>query len=125
MSIYQIAIDAVNRQIADVARETKSTMESFAPHPTGAPRGKGSMSTGKTKATIAIEKRSDHEYFIHPTTEYAKFAEEGRGPVRARGKALRFIGSDGRVHYAREVAPMEGWHFVKRTAEIIRAKYGG
>lgn len=51
-------------------------------------------------------------------TPYGRYVEEGRGPVVARGRALRFeIG--GRVLYRKRVGPAQGrWMFRKATARI-------
>ena len=52
-------------------------------------------------------------------TPYARWHEEGRGPVVARGKALRFtIG--GRTIYRKRVGPAAGRWYMKKSADRVR-----
>ena len=101
-----------------------SYMKSVAPHPTGASRGKGSMSTGALKASITGRRSGLWSVVIEPNKEYDIYAENGRGSI-IKPYRMRFIGSDGNVHYAHYVAGMKGWHFAAKTAAYLRAKYGG
>lgn len=127
MNIVQLGEKIAKHQLEDISKKTRDTMERLAPHPTGAQRGKGSESTGKTKRSIKISRMSSSEYFIHPTTEYAYFAEHGRGAIdlRGTGRLMSWRDKNGRRHVTPYVSEMEGWHFVEKTAEIIRARYGG
>lgn len=100
------------------------TMKSYAPRPTGRPEGKGSMSTGALRDTIIKQYNGDDKGFVGTYTDYAKFAEAGRGPI-TKPHYMKFKGADGRWHRAKHVEGMEGWHFVKYTAAYLRNKYGG
>lgn len=121
--VVNICKKIMEKQFDEVVKEGKYVMQTYSPHPTGRRRGLGSMSTGKTRDSITIRRLGKFRAFVGVTTEYAKYAEEGRGSI-SKSYNMKFVGSDGRVHYATYVAPMEGWHFVRRTAQIMRARYG-
>lgn len=123
-NLTQTVDKILKEQFKTAVKDGENTMKELAPHPTGASRGKGSMSTGKTKSTIHTEWRGEHEAFVSPSTEYAKYAEQGRGAI-SKNHVMTFVGSDGRVHRARSVGAMQGWYFVRDTANRLRSKYGG
>lgn len=52
---------------------------------------------------------------------HSKWVEDGRGPVVARGRALRFM-VGGRVVYARRVGPARGQHVMKRALQANRGR---
>jgi hypothetical protein len=53
------------------------------------------------------------------TTPYARYVEEGRGPVVARGKALRFtIG--GQTLYRKSVGPAAARPFIRPSVDRLR-----
>lgn len=56
-------------------------------------------------------------------TPYAEWVENGRGPVVARGRALRFEIA-GRVIYRKRVGPAKGSRFMARSAERVRPLVG-
>lgn len=121
--LYHTVTKIVEKQFKEVVKDGERKMKSLAPHPTGASRGKGSMSTGKTKDSIHTEWHGIQEAVIKPTTEWANFAENGRGSI-SKPYLMKFIGADKRYHAAYVVRPMEGWHFAEKTAEYLRSKYG-
>lgn len=127
--ITTIGIKVAKEGFEKACRETKEIMTSKAPKPGlvrdagGKVGGKGSMSTGKTRGSIKITMDGEYKAFIGPDTEYAYFAENGRKAI-SKPYYMRFRGADGRIHRAKFVKGMEGWHFVRDTAEEIKEKYG-
>lgn len=54
---------------------------------------------------------------------YAEWEENGRGPVVARGKALRFEIA-GRVIYRKRVGPAKGSRFMRKSLDRVRPLVG-
>lgn len=52
-------------------------------------------------------------------TPYARYVEDGRGPVVARGRALRFV-IGGTVFYRKRVGPAAGKHMFRKATQRIR-----
>lgn len=111
-------------QFEDVVKEGESTMKTLAPRPSNRAKGKGSYATGETRAGIHTERHGKFRAFVGVSNDHVKYAEEGR-PGFSNSKLMRWQDRRGRWHAAYTVGPMEGWHFVKKTAEMMRAKYGG
>lgn len=50
---------------------------------------------------------------VGTAVNYAPYVEEGRGPIVAKAKALRFRGRDGKIIYRRAVGPALGRHMFR------------
>lgn len=123
-NLVQAVGKIIRRQFEEAVKDGERTMKALAPYPTGALTGKGSYSTGETKRGIHTEKQGEFRAFVGVSNDHVRYAEEGRGAI-SKSTLMRWKDKRGRWHAAYSVAPMEGWHFVKRTAELMRAKYGG
>lgn len=116
-----IAGDEIFREIV---KDAENAMKGFAPHPTGATKGLGSMSKGKLRGEITSEIVSQTEAWVGVKGHsYAQYANSGRGAI-TKPYRMTFVGSDGKKHSTRHVDAMEGWHFVEKTAAYIGGKYG-
>lgn len=124
IDLVKIGEQVVKKQFAEIVKDAETIMKGYAPHPTGAERGKGSYATGETKRGIRIMSMSDRKAFVGVENDHAKYADDGRGAIR-KNHLMRWQDKRGRWHAAYAVAPMEGWHFVEKTKEAIIAKYGG
>lgn len=106
MNILRYGVSIATDQLEQVAKDGEKIMKQLAPYNTGRSTGKGSRSTGQTKASIHTVRIGD-DYLITPGAledargrKYVYFAERGN----RKG--------------------MVGWHFAERTANILRNKYG-
>lgn len=79
--------------------------------------------TGRTKQSIRVYKTGKYKRAIGSYLLSAKYADEGNGPGRiypVHSKYLRFIGYDGKVHYAKSVRSYIGSHYVEDVANRHR-----
>lgn len=122
-----LAEEYFEKKIVEIGQFGESYMKSVAPTPSGAAFGKGSHATGHTKSSIRWSRAGKFTVIIEPDqTHYVGYAENGRGPVHAkRAPFMKYRDGHGRLHRAKVVGPMEGWHFAAMTASAIRAAFGG
>ena len=122
-----LAEEYLEAKIREIGEFGSSYMKGVAPSPSGAAFGKGSHSTGHTKASIQWSQTGQFTVVIEPDqTYYIQWAEYGRGAeVAKRAPYMVFRDGSGRVHRAKRVGPMQGWHFASKTAAAIRAAFGG
>lgn len=122
-----LAEEYLEGKIVEIGQFGESYMKSVAPKPSGAAFGKGSHSTGHTKSSIRWSRAGRFTVIIEPDqTYYVGYAEYGRGAERAKNAPyMVFRDGHGRIHRAKYVGPMAGWHFASKTAEAIRAAFGG
>lgn len=89
----------------------------------GSAKGNAPVRTGHLRRSITSRAEavgSGAQAIVGTAVPYARWVEEGRGPVVARrGRFLRFeIG--GRVIYARQVGPARGQWYMKRALQSNR-----
>ena len=88
----------------------------------GVAKGNAPVKTGHLRRSIVSQASAmagGAQARIGPSTPYARWVEEGRGPVVAHGKALRFsIG--GQTLYRKRVGPAKGRWYMKRAFESSR-----
>lgn len=125
MALTEKVEKILQRQFNEVVKEGEQTMKAFAPYPRGTMEGLGSYSTGETKRGIHTEKSGKFKAFVGVSNDHAQYAERGRRSISAKGKPMIWYDKRGRKHVAYKVRAMEGWHFVEKTANMMRAKYGG
>ena len=88
------------------------------------------VKTGTLRRSITSEVRSAGGVItgvVGTNVPYARYVEEGRGPVEAKGRALRFtIG--GTVFFRKRVGPAKASHFfrnaVAQSAGLIVKEFG-
>lgn len=123
----------LHKQFDEVADEAVEIMKEHAPSPSGAAFGKGSHSTGATERSIHKTRLSEWVWEIAPDNgltdekgrKYVQYAENGRGGFSAKNApCLVFYDGHGNKHKVKSVKGMTGWHFVEKTAEEIKRKYG-
>lgn len=127
------ATESLHRQFDRVADEAVTIMKGYAPRPSGAAFGKGSHSTGATRASIRKTRLGEWVWEIAPDNsltgengkQYVHWAEYGRGSVHPKTKPyLVFFDGHGNKHKVKSVGGMAGWYFVSKTAVEIALKYG-
>ena len=90
-------------------------------------RNRTKEASGKLEGSITVERISDNARSIGTNLDYAKYVNDGRGPVYPKGKAAggadvlkwespRFSGHEVFRHSA---GPADGIHFVERTKEAL------
>lgn len=107
-----------------IREDGESYMKMVAPHRTGRSSGKGSMSTGALRGKIEGVRTGIWKVRISANVPYAWYADRGRKAISVEKHPMKFIGSDGNLHVAYHVGPMEGWGFEAKTAAYLREKYG-
>ena len=88
----------------------------------GVAKGTAPVKTGHLRRSIVSQASAvagGAQALIRPTTPYAEWVEKGRGPVVARGRALRFT-INGKVLYRKRVGPAPGRRYMKRAYESSR-----
>lgn len=86
-------------------------------------RTKADNPTGALEKSIDIRNIGSNARGIGSSLSYAKFANDGRGPVRVKNKKyLHWVypRPNGQDFFAKEVGPAEGLHFIEDTAEHLR-----
>lgn len=120
-----LAEEYFEKKIVEIGQFGESFMRSVAPRPVWKAFGKGSHSKGDTKSSISWKRTGKWSVIIEPFQfYYVQYAENGR-PGITKSHAMVFRDGLGRLHRAKHVGPMEGWHFAEQTAAAIRARYGG
>ena len=114
MTIDQVEayLEGVLERVAGEAqRYMKEYINSAADNPTGA-----------LSDSIYNEKRGKFTRAVGSALPYAKYANNGRGPVRVKNaKALHWVypRPGGKDFFAKSVGPAKGLHFIERTKEHI------
>lgn len=114
------AMSLVNGILDNVAKEAETFMKGYI-------RDNTKDATGKLEASIYNVARGTDARAIGSKLDYAKYVDEGRGPVKAKHTTakggpgyLRFeIPRGGEVFYRREVKKADGIHFIDETAKHI------
>lgn len=78
--------------------------------------------TGQLAGSIYNEKRGKCVRAVGSSLPYAKYANDGRGPVRVKNaKSLHWVypRPNGKNYFAKEVGPAKGLHFIEKTKEYI------
>lgn len=91
-------------------------------------RTKADNPTGVLEKSIDIRSYGENVRGIGSSLPYAKYANNGRGPVRVKNaKSLHWVypRPNGQDFFAKEVGPAAGLHFVEDTAEHIRHTHIG
>lgn len=124
MSLTPKVQKILKKQFKEAVREGESVMKAFAPQPRPVEKGLGSYSTGQTRQGIHTENHGEYEAWVGVVNDHTKWAENGR-PGFTNRKLMRWKDKRGRWHSAYKVGAMEGWHFVEKTANYMKNKYGG
>ena len=87
-------------------------------------RGNAPVDTGKLKESIRKDKIDEETYYITVNTDYAVYANYGRGDVYpVNKKVLRFKnpnGSDPPWIFTKHSKPFKGHHFIEETIEEFK-----
>lgn len=111
-------------KMKEIEADALAAMKKYAPAPGKNSPNQYNMSTGNLQEHITSSRRW-WTVTVTADVPYAQYADKGRPRVKAyRVPYLKFIGADGRVHRAKEVAAMKGWNFEAKAAAEIRAKWG-
>ncbi|PAV08103.1 HK97 gp10 family phage protein [Methanosphaera cuniculi] len=81
-------------------------------------RANNSIMTGNLLNSIHQQKGGDSVH-IGTNVFYAKYVEEGRGPIVARGKALHFFTKSGNEVFAKRVGPARAKPYLAPSGEIL------
>lgn len=89
--------------------------------------------TGKLAGSLYNEKRGDSARAIGSRLEYAKYANDGRGPVHADPAKLKanpkhrlhwvYPRPNGQHYTALSVGPASGLHFIEKTKEYLETTH--
>lgn len=108
----------------EIRSDAEQAMIEFAPAPGKPSPNQYNMSTGNLRGLISSERTGLWKFVVVADTDYAQYADKGRGVVKAKkAPYLVFLGADGRIHKVTSVAPMKGWHFVEKTKDYLRSKW--
>lgn len=87
---------------------------------TGTKRHKGEYRNSFKRET------STNSVSVFTDVEWAKYVEEGRGPITASsGKALHFFTTDGTEVFAKSVGPYEGRHDIPKVISQVEGRIQG
>lgn len=113
------AMSAVRGLLDKVAASAESYMKSYidthADNPTGA-----------LSKSINTRKISDSARGVGSDLDYAKYADQGRGPVTVkRAKSLHWVypRPNGQDFFRHSVGPAQGLHFIDKTAEFLEGEH--
>lgn len=84
--------------------------------------------TGQLEKSIDTRVISESARGVGSSLSYAKFADQGRGPVRVKNKkSLHWVypRPNGQDFFAKEVGPAKGLHFIQATADHLRITHIG
>lgn len=107
----------LDRVAADAETYMKDYIRSHADNP-----------TGRLEQSIDTRVISESARGVGSSLDYAKFADQGRGPVVAKNAPVlhwQYPRPDGPWHSAKSVGPAKGIHFIEATAEHIRTTHIG
>lgn len=109
-----------------VEAETRNAMNRATVIVQGTARQLVPVDTGRLRASIATEIRGTGGGVVGvvgSNVKYARIVEEGRGPVVAKGRALRFeIG--GQIIFRKSVGPAKGKPYLRPALQRNRARIG-
>lgn len=104
----KIVISAVNKELDDYAKKMETVV-----------RAEAHVDTGAVRDSISTEKKGEGHYLVGVDAaklkgdprnktgiDYSPFYHDGHGPYTVtakRGKALKWVGKDGKVHFAKKV----------------------
>lgn len=92
--------------IENLAEKNQSLQEDFI-------TSNGSIVSGNLVSSILIDEYSSTEYYIGTFVDYAKFVEEGRGPVYPVSKKALYFQIGGTDVFAKSVRPAKARPFVE------------
>lgn len=113
------AMSAINGYLDKVAASAESYMKGYIKTHADNP-------TGKLEGSINVRRISESARGVGSDLHYAKFADEGRGPVHpVNKKALKweYPRPNGDIFIRASAGPAEGLHFIDKTAEFIEGEH--
>lgn len=108
MALAKLVMSAVNKEIENYAKKMENIV-----------REEAHIKTGALKDSISTEKKGEGDYLVGVDAaklkadprniggiDYSGYYHDGHGAYRIvakKAKALRWVGSDGKVHFAKSV----------------------